>query len=73
MWSCESVVSLWRFRPGVNLLVVLESGTAFVIMNKAKGWWVVQKDTTGTGNVPTENAQSGWIPAGKPLPLSPNM
>jgi hypothetical protein len=41
------------------------SGTAFVILNKAKGWWVVQRDPRGTGDVTVDDNQSGWVPAGK--------
>lgn len=41
------------------------SGMAFIIINKAKGWWVVQKDPEGAGNVVTDSLKSGWVPAGK--------
>ncbi len=40
------------------------SGTAFIVMNKAKGWWVVQKDPDGTGAVVPDSVKSGWVPAG---------
>jgi bZIP factor len=40
---------------------------AFIIINKAKGWWVVQKDPEGAGNVVTDSLKSGWVPAGKSL------
>lgn len=45
------------------------SGTAFVILSKAKGWWVVQKDSEGTGDIDMDEAQSGWVPAGKSIVL----
>lgn len=38
---------------------------AFIIINKAKGWWVVQKDPEGAGNVVTDSLKSGWVPAGE--------
>lgn len=38
---------------------------AFIIINKAKGWWVVQKDPEGGGNVVTDSLKSGWVPAGE--------
>lgn len=40
-------------------------GTAFIILNKAKGWWVVQKDHGGSGDTLVDKSQSGWVPAGE--------
>jgi hypothetical protein len=37
---------------------------SFIIINKAKGWWVVQRDPEGTGNIVTDSLKSGWVPAG---------
>ena len=39
-------------------------GATFVIMNKAKGWYVVQKDLEGLGNVVYDTSKTGWVPAG---------
>ena len=39
-------------------------GATFVIMNKAKGWYVVQKDPEGLGDVISESSKTGWVPAG---------
>ncbi|CUA78048.1 hypothetical protein RSOLAG22IIIB_02663 [Rhizoctonia solani] len=36
---------------------------AFIIIGRAKGWWVVQRDPTGTG-VHDETAKQSWVPAG---------
>ncbi|CAE6413118.1 unnamed protein product [Rhizoctonia solani] len=36
---------------------------AFIIIGRAKGWWVVQRDPTGTG-VHDETAKHSWVPAG---------
>ncbi|KAF5353073.1 hypothetical protein D9758_008752 [Tetrapyrgos nigripes] len=33
----------------------------FVVMSKARGWWVVERDTTGLGNA---ESKQGWVPAG---------
>jgi len=35
----------------------------FIINQRAKGWWVVQKDPTGTGHVDSDG-RHGWVPAG---------
>ncbi|PVF99872.1 hypothetical protein CPB86DRAFT_846078 [Serendipita vermifera] len=37
----------------------------FIIYSKARGWWIVAKDPTGTGHA-EEGSQSrqGWVPAG---------
>ena len=37
---------------------------SFIIFNKAKGWWVVQRDPNGTGDIVTDSSKSGWVPAG---------
>ncbi|KAJ3906368.1 hypothetical protein F5879DRAFT_797754 [Lentinula edodes] len=39
-------------------------GDTFVILSRAKGWWVVQRDPNGTGVVDTDLAKQGWVPAG---------
>ncbi|CAE6440295.1 hypothetical protein ACGC1H_003573 [Rhizoctonia solani] len=36
---------------------------AFIIIGRAKGWWIVQRDPTGTG-AHDENARHSWVPAG---------
>ncbi|KAG8767312.1 Adaptor for signal transduction, partial [Ceratobasidium sp. 428] len=36
---------------------------AFIIIGRAKGWWIVQRDSPGTG-VLEENAKHSWVPAG---------
>jgi hypothetical protein len=33
---------------------------SFIIFNKAKGWWVVQRDPNGTGDIVTDSSKSGW-------------
>lgn len=35
----------------------------FVIVSRARGWWNVQKDPTGTGH-PDTDTRAGWVPAG---------
>ncbi|RXK42458.1 hypothetical protein M231_00012 [Tremella mesenterica] len=45
-------------------------GATFVILSKTKGWYIVQKDPEGTGNIIPEHSRSGWVPAGCLLELS---
>ncbi|KAG6817546.1 hypothetical protein H0H87_007514 [Tephrocybe sp. NHM501043] len=37
-------------------------GDTFVILSRARGWWIVQRDPTGSGIV--EPDKHGWVPAG---------
>ncbi|KAG6890968.1 hypothetical protein C0992_011727 [Termitomyces sp. T32_za158] len=37
-------------------------GDTFVILSRSRGWWVVQRDPTGSGLV--EPDKQGWVPAG---------
>lgn len=37
---------------------------AFVVLNKAKGWWVVQRDPTATGDITLDESKTGWVPSG---------
>ncbi|KAI0305899.1 hypothetical protein B0F90DRAFT_1808478 [Multifurca ochricompacta] len=39
-------------------------GDTFVIISRARGWWVVQRDPTGTGVVDSDTSKQGWVPAG---------
>jgi hypothetical protein len=39
-------------------------GSTFVILTKAKGWYIVQKDPDGLGNTITDQTKCGWVPAG---------
>lgn len=47
-----------------NSYWVVSRGDTFVILSRAKGWWVVQRDPNGTGLVDTDVAKQGWVPAG---------
>jgi protein STE50 len=40
------------------------SGDTFVILSRARGWWVVQRDPTGAGVVDPDMTKQGWVPAG---------
>ena len=40
------------------------SGDTFVILSRARGWWVVQRDPTGSGVLETDTSKQGWVPAG---------
>ncbi|KAG6867995.1 hypothetical protein C0993_008602 [Termitomyces sp. T159_Od127] len=37
-------------------------GDTFVILSRSRGWWIVQRDPTGSGIV--EPDKQGWVPAG---------
>ena len=39
-------------------------GDTFIILSRARGWWVVQRDPTGSGIVETDIVKQGWVPAG---------
>ncbi|KAH8987772.1 hypothetical protein EDB86DRAFT_2808626 [Lactarius hatsudake] len=32
--------------------------------SRARGWWVVQRDHTGTGILDSDTSRQGWVPAG---------
>lgn len=39
-------------------------GDTFIILSRARGWWVVQRDEAGFGVVEPDSSQQGWVPAG---------
>ncbi|KAG7093747.1 hypothetical protein E1B28_007398 [Marasmius oreades] len=39
-------------------------GDTFIILSRARGWWVVQGDPKGTGVVEADVSKQGWVPAG---------
>lgn len=39
-------------------------GDTFVIISRARGWWVVQRDPEGRSLVETDPSKQGWVPAG---------
>ncbi|KAL0580457.1 hypothetical protein V5O48_001527 [Marasmius crinis-equi] len=39
-------------------------GDTFIILSRARGWWVVQRDPKGTGVVEADISRQGWVPAG---------
>ena len=61
MWLCES-----RFCFAVCRLLTEQCyrGDTFIILSRARGWWVVQRDPTGSGIVETDIVKQGWVPAG---------
>jgi hypothetical protein len=40
------------------------SGDTFIILSRARGWWVVQRDPAGSGLVEPDTTKQGWVPAG---------
>ncbi|TRM60727.1 hypothetical protein BD626DRAFT_549464 [Schizophyllum amplum] len=39
-------------------------GDTFVILSRSRGWWVVQRDPTGSGVIDPDVSKQGWVPAG---------
>ncbi|KAL5531741.1 hypothetical protein ACEPAG_4618 [Sanghuangporus baumii] len=39
-------------------------GDTFIILSRARGWWVVQRDATGNGILDPDTSKQGWVPAG---------
>ncbi|RXW23913.1 hypothetical protein EST38_g1955 [Candolleomyces aberdarensis] len=39
-------------------------GDTFIILSRARGWWVVQRDPSGSGVVDPDTVKQGWVPAG---------
>lgn len=40
------------------------SGNAFVIISRARGWWIVQREPLTSGILDSGTSQQGWVPAG---------
>lgn len=40
------------------------SGDTFIILSRARGWWVVQRDPAGSGLIEPDTSKQGWVPAG---------
>jgi len=36
----------------------------FIILSRARGWWVVQRDPSGSGHLDPDQTKQGWVPAG---------
>lgn len=45
-------------------LLFFSSGDTFIILSRARGWWVVQRDPSGSGVVDPDTVKQGWVPAG---------
>jgi protein STE50 len=48
----------------ISVLTYQHSGDTFVILSRARGWWVVQRDPSGFGIVDTDMSEQRWVPAG---------
>jgi SH3 domain-containing protein len=48
----------------ISMNSTMSSGDTFVIISRARGWWVVQRDPAGTGVVDSDTSKQGWVPAG---------
>ena len=47
-----------------SLILNRLSGDTFIILSRARGWWVVQRDPAGSGVVEPDTSKQGWVPAG---------
>lgn len=56
--------SLWCFGMTRSLILNRLSGDTFIILSRARGWWVVQRDPAGSGVVEPDTSKQGWVPAG---------
>lgn len=59
MLLCQSLFPSCDFTPNGSF-----SGDTFMILSRARGWWVVQRDPTGSGILETDTSKQGWVPAG---------
>ena len=48
--------------PGLPLTYRCRSDS-FIILQRARGWWVVQRDPAGSGIVENDPSKQGWVPA----------
>jgi protein STE50 len=60
MLSCMCLDPCHSHRPNLTT----NRGDTFVIISRARGWWVVQRDPEGTGIVDSDTTKQGWVPAG---------
>jgi bZIP factor len=60
----DVVVYVFLFFRVRSTRSTINSGDTFVIISRARGWWVVQRDPTGTGIVDSDTTKQGWVPAG---------
>ena len=63
MSSCMDL-NFWRMRVCFPDDQLVHRGDTFVIISRARGWWVVQRDSEGRGIVETDTSKQGWVPAG---------
>ena len=65
MWLCALILLLLlKFLPLNVVLCLFYRGDTFVILSRARGWWVVQRDPTGNGILDPDTSKQGWVPAG---------
>ena len=59
------LLSLFVYPPQRVLIYFMKSsGDTFIILSRARGWWVVQRDPAGSGLVEPDVSKQGWVPAG---------
>lgn len=59
MWLCEYM------EIGIGAYSY-DRGMCYVVLNKQKGWFVVQRDRRGNGDIgPPDPSKTGWVPAGE--------
>ncbi|KAH9166878.1 hypothetical protein EDB89DRAFT_175553 [Lactarius sanguifluus] len=55
----ETYPYIWEQEDEFDVIV----GDTFVVASQARGWWVVQRDHTGTGILDSDTSKQGWVPA----------
>ncbi len=63
-WITVWLKSFCRLVTSNRLRWNLFSDDAFVVLSRARGWWVVRRDSTDLGAVKSGTRTDKWVPAG---------
>ncbi|KAJ7866536.1 hypothetical protein B0H13DRAFT_1636642, partial [Mycena leptocephala] len=63
-WEASYAVAIFPYMAEQDDEVDIAVGDTFVILSRARGWWVVQRDPTGSGIVDRDGTKQAWAPAG---------
>jgi hypothetical protein len=48
----------------LSMNLTMNSGDTFIIISRARGRWIVQRDPAGMGVVNSDTSKQGWVPDG---------
>ena len=48
----------------LSMNLTMNSGDTFIIISRARGWWIVQRDPAGMGVVSSDTSKQGRVPDG---------